>query len=208
MLKCRQPSRGLTLIELMVALVVLGALLAAALPTVGQWLRNSQIRNAAESLANGLQQARAEAVRRNQNVLFSLVSTESGNPGKLDASCALSASSASWVVSLASPAGQCDQSPGASTAPQIVAKHAQGNGAAEVRLAVFAADCSTAATSSQVTFNGFGRPAAPSGLRCLKLTHADTGTRPLHVLIGSGGTVRTCDPAVTAADDPRRCTLS
>lgn len=203
------PARhGLTLIELMVALVVLGAMLAMALPSVGSWLRNTQIRNAAESLSSGLQLARAEAVRRNQNVMFSLVSTASGNPGLLDASCALSASSASWVVSLASPAGQCHQAPGSAVAPQILAKHARGDGAPEVSLAAFAADCSTAATASQLTFNGYGRLATASGLRCLKLTHANADTRPLHVLISSSGTVRTCDPAVTATDDPRRCALS
>jgi type IV fimbrial biogenesis protein FimT len=43
-----------------------------ALPSFLQMLRNSEIRNAAESIANGLQKARAEAVTRNNNVSFTL----------------------------------------------------------------------------------------------------------------------------------------
>ncbi len=212
MLSPTAPRRGLTLIELMVALVVLGGLLVLAMPSVGQWLRNIQIRNAGESLISGLQQARAEAVRRNQNVIFSLVSTASGNAGLLDSSCALSSSSASWVVSLSSPEGQCDQVPSVVTtstaAPQIIAKHAHGDGSANVSLAVRATDCTTAATATQVTFNGYGRPANTTSLRCLILSHSNASTRPLRVLIGANGSTRLCDPAVTATDDPRRCAIN
>lgn len=213
MLSPDAPRRGLTLIELMVALVVLGGLLVLAMPSVGQWLRNIQIRNAGESIISGLQQARSEAVRRNQNVIFSLVTSSSGNAGLLDSSCALSSSSASWVVSLSSPAGACNTAPSAAVtattaAPQLIAKHASGDGSANVSLAVRAADCSTAAATTQVTFNGFGRLANATSLRCLHLSHSNAGTRPLRVLIGTNGSTRLCDPAVTATDDPRRCALN
>ena len=154
----------------------------------------------------------AEAVRRNQNVIFSLVTTASGNAGVLDNSCTLSSNSASWVVSLSSPQGQCGQTPSVVTtstaAPQIIAKHAHGDGSANVSLAVRAADCTTAAATTQVTFNGFGRLANTTSLRCLNLSHSNTGTRPLRVLIGSNGSARLCDPAVTATDDPRRCAIN
>ena len=68
----RAKIRGLTLIELMIGIVIVGLLLAFALPSYTTWLHNSQIRTAAESILNGMQLARAEAVRQNTNVQFVL----------------------------------------------------------------------------------------------------------------------------------------
>lgn len=209
MLTSRQALRrsaGFSLIELMVTVTILGFLLVATLPSIGAWLRNTEIRNAAESISNGLAKARNEAVRRNQTVLFSLVTPQGGNPGVLDASCALSATSASWVVSLASPAGACQQAVSDTTSPMILAKYAQGDGARNVAIAVRAADCTTAAADTQVSFNGFGRVNHASPLRCIHISHTQAGTsRPLRIVIGTGGNARMCDPAVTDNNDPRRC---
>jgi type IV fimbrial biogenesis protein FimT len=60
----RSPS-GFTLIELMIAIAVFGILMMAALPSFRIWIQNTQVRTAAEGIFNGLQLARAEAVRRN-----------------------------------------------------------------------------------------------------------------------------------------------
>jgi type IV fimbrial biogenesis protein FimT len=62
------PMRGFTMIELMITLAVLGILFAVGFPSMSAWLQNSQIRTAAEGGLNGLQLARAEAVRRNAGV--------------------------------------------------------------------------------------------------------------------------------------------
>lgn len=59
---------GFTLIEMMVAVAIMGILAAVAFPSLQTMLRNSEVRNAAESVVNGLQRARAEAVSRNTNV--------------------------------------------------------------------------------------------------------------------------------------------
>lgn len=67
---------GFSLVELMVGVVIMAILGAIALPSFQVWLQNSQIRNAAESISNGLQRARAEAVARNINVEF-ILSTDS-----------------------------------------------------------------------------------------------------------------------------------
>ena len=40
------------------------------MPSTGAWIRNSRLRTAAESISDGMQQARNEAVRRNQPVEF------------------------------------------------------------------------------------------------------------------------------------------
>lgn len=65
-------SAGFSLIELMVGIAILAILLGLALPSFQTWIQNSQIRNAAEAIQNGLQRARAEAVTRNANVEFVL----------------------------------------------------------------------------------------------------------------------------------------
>lgn len=68
----RAASMGFTLIEAMIAIGILAVLMSLALPSFQQWMRNLEIRNAAESITNGLQKARAEAVTRNTNVSFTL----------------------------------------------------------------------------------------------------------------------------------------
>lgn len=70
----QSAQRGFSLVELLVGVVILGILASIAMPSFQTWLLNSQIRNAAESISNGLQRARAEAVGRNLNVEFVLTS--------------------------------------------------------------------------------------------------------------------------------------
>lgn len=72
MLILRHSQHGVTLIELMIAIVIFGILLAMGVPAYSGWVQNQQIRTAAESILNGIQLTRAEAVRQNTNVQFSL----------------------------------------------------------------------------------------------------------------------------------------
>ncbi|MDR2450929.1 MAG: GspH/FimT family pseudopilin [Candidatus Accumulibacter sp.] len=63
-------SRGVTLIEVLIGLVIMGILIAMAVPNFTGWIRNQRVRAAAESLLNGLQTARAEALKTNAVVNF------------------------------------------------------------------------------------------------------------------------------------------
>ncbi len=205
-------ARGFTLIELMVGLAVVGLLLVGAIPMVREWMMNLQIRTAAMSIADGLSKARAEAVRRNRDVTFSLVWSTGSSPGALDNDCQLSARSASWTISLDDPTGGCgatlvvgDASEAAK--PRLLLRQAQGDGAKDVVVGVYDATCSTATGETQVVFNSFGRAAtSPAPMRCIIVRHpASETTHTLRVMLGTGGSVRTCDPAVTERDDPRTC---
>ena len=69
--KIRQS--GFSLIEMMVAIVILAILVGLAVPSFQIMLQNTQIRNATESVLNGIQKARAEAVKQNRNIEFVLL---------------------------------------------------------------------------------------------------------------------------------------
>jgi type IV fimbrial biogenesis protein FimT len=73
----RSTQRAFTLIELLVGLAIFGILIVSAMPSYTAWIQNTKIRNAAESVQNGLQLARSEAVMRNTNVQFQF-GTDSG----------------------------------------------------------------------------------------------------------------------------------
>jgi len=117
-----------TLIELMVGLAILALVLFVAVPSFGIFLQNSQIRNAAGSVLNGLELARNEAIRRNTPVRFQFVSN-------LTATCTLSTTSLAWVVSQADPTGACDTAPSDTVAPQIVQSRSATEGTSNARRA-------------------------------------------------------------------------
>ncbi|MDO9071737.1 MAG: GspH/FimT family pseudopilin [Rubrivivax sp.] len=83
----RRAGRGFSLIELMVTVAVLAVGLSVAAPSLSTQIANYRLRSAAEAVLNGLNYARAEAVRRNSNVSFTL-----------------DASGAGWTVAQVSPA--------------------------------------------------------------------------------------------------------
>lgn len=201
--------RGFSLIELVVAIAIIGLLAAIAFPSFQTWLRNLQVRNAAEALQNGLQLARMEALRRNERVSFWAVAT--ANPRLLDDNCMRSGNGGSWLVSRDDPTAACGVDPSESAAPRIIQKKAGGDGAPDVVVAITDAGGNAASCAS---FNGFGRveaacadAAASSPLARIVFSsaQADPNVRKLEVRLTAGGLIRMCDPAVAAASDPRFC---
>ena len=193
-------QRGFSLIEIVVTMAVLGLILFAAVPSIGAWMDNTRIRNMADSLQNGLQTARGEAVRRNQEVSFWLVGLD--DPGILANTCTLSASSASWVVSVFTPVNHCADQPSTDSAPMLVVARAAGTDASRVTVSALNAD-GTAATA--VTFNGFGRITNAGAIARIDIDATGTNHRNLRIAISPAGQVRTCDPNVSDSTDPRKC---
>jgi type IV fimbrial biogenesis protein FimT len=195
----RAGQRGLSLIEAVVTVSVLGILIAAAAPSMADWMRAIHVRNLAETTQNGLQKARNEAMERNKVVTFWLVSPASAV--QPDDTCALSSASGAWVVSLDDPTGKCATAPSTGAAPRIVEAYGPGPGANGI--AVAAVDA-TGAVSSSVSFNGFGQRVG-NGIAQIDISH-DSGpsVRSLRIQISTSGGIRMCDPAV-GATDPRAC---
>lgn len=197
MLIHRRGQHGLTLIELMIGLAIFGMLLLSGAPNFSAWIQSSHVRNAAESIENGLTLARAEAVRRNTPVNFHLVDS-------LTASCVVSATAGNWVVSRADPAGKCDVAPSESVLPRTIQKRSTNEGSPN---AVVAADQGT------ITFNALGRATnLAAATASFNVTNPSGGTcasvggriRCLRVDVTPAGQVRMCDPAL-AATDARAC---
>lgn len=72
-------QRGVTLIELMIGLIVLGVLIALTIPAFVDARQRASLRGAAEQVASFWADARFEALRRNTNVRVTLRSTATGD---------------------------------------------------------------------------------------------------------------------------------
>jgi type IV fimbrial biogenesis protein FimT len=192
----RRRARGVTLIELLVGISILGLLMVMAAPGLAEWFANTRLRNTAEALATSLQNAKGEAVSRNARVRFQLTSS-------LGDDCAINDSGPHWVVNLdpdAEPtavAGQCAAAPSDTDAPRLLSRHDGREGAATTVI-----DGSV----ETLVFNGLGRIApVPAGDIVFEVRAADEadcvangGARTcLRVVVTPVGQVRTCNPAVS-----------
>jgi len=175
----RMAQFGFTLVELMIGLAILAILLSVAMPNFQAWSLNSQIRNAAESVRNGLQRARGEAVARNRNVEFVLLGLDTGC---YDATSLISSTCSSWEVRLQGSA--------------VIDSRSSSEGSKAVKRTV------TPAGATMVTYNNFGQLTANSGASATptmiefdSTKLAAAASRELQIVIGSpGGIVRMCDP--------------
>jgi type IV fimbrial biogenesis protein FimT len=224
---------GMSLIELMIGVALLAFLLFLGVPAFQNFLMNTKVRNAAENVQTGLQLARAEAVRRNVNVRFSLVSDLTSACTVQNGVMVLSPTPPSWVVSLDDPAGACNAAPSDTAAPRIIQKWNALEGAAGVPWAINTSMSTISggvvATIAQLEFNGLGRLARPAvmagpnpgiaiiGLQVNSLAvgapfacygsagGGEKNIRCLDVRVTNGGQVRMCDPYVIDTADPRHC---
>jgi type IV fimbrial biogenesis protein FimT len=176
-----RSAAGMTLIEVLIGFALIGFLLALGVPSFTAWLQNLQIRNAAESIFNGLQVARANAVQRNKSVTFTMAGPDS-----------------SWAVTIDSPSivGGILETPTVQTRSGI-----EGTPNAVV--------ATTNPTISFNGLGGTNLPAAatvqitnPTGGTCAAVSG---NMRCLNVTVSVGGQIKMCDPKVTTAGDSRKC---
>ena len=73
----RRASRGVTLIELMIGIVIMAILITVAIPSFSAFMEKTRVRGAADALSSQFALARAEAMRTDRTVTL-LVDGENG----------------------------------------------------------------------------------------------------------------------------------
>lgn len=68
----KKNIKGVNLVELMISLSILSIIVALASPSFTDWLGTISVKNTSESIASGISLARAEAVKINQPVEFTM----------------------------------------------------------------------------------------------------------------------------------------
>lgn len=134
---------GVTAVELLIGVAILAIVSAVAVPSYTEFIANSQIRTTTESIRNGLQVARAEAIKRNASVNFTLNSSDT-----------------SWVVGCTTTTANCPAN--------IQSKTAKDGGSGTVTVAITGANPVTftslgsTAALSRVDIDNSSIPAAKS----------------------------------------------
>jgi type IV fimbrial biogenesis protein FimT len=183
-------QRGFSIIELSVAMTIAGVLLALGAPAMSGYLQNARLGSAAQSIYVGLQTARAEAVKRNQDVEFAL--TNSALESTTADSIVPDSTGRSWVVR---------QRASSAAAYSLVEQKAAGQDLGGVTVA---------AGAPTVVFNSLGGSAV---VTTISLTNPVLGlcapagpVRCWNVVVAPGGQVRLCNPDTSlASSDSRHC---
>ncbi len=169
----------------MIAIAIFSITLTFGVSSYRTWVQNTQIRNAAESIQNGIQRTRAEAVKCNANVAFTL------------------GAASSWTITHVSACG-------ALPANSTLESRSSSEGSKNVTVKVTPAGATTITFSNlgTVAINAD----ASAALTQVDLDSSVVQTadrRKLRVAVGLGGNARVCDPDPTIAakdpPDPRRC---
>lgn len=168
-------QQGFTLIELVVTIVVLMAVSMLAVPAFQSAIGNSQIRTVTESINNGLQQARMEAIKRNSKIKFTLQTNSA------------------WQLGCETITTAC---------PGVISKKSASEGAS-ANISV-TADNYTAVFTSFGTRDP-AIQAGLSRVDVTNSQVNSTDRRALRILLAAGGYSRVCDPAVTITGDSRTC---
>lgn len=188
---------GFTLVEMLVAMVVMAVLLGLAMPSMSAWIRNSRLRAASDSLQDGLRLAQSEALRRSRQVVFSLTDEK------------------------ATTAAYTAKADGTNWAAKTVTTMSAGEESALIEAGVMAELSTNIVITGpkSICFSSIGRmvanddpgenagacelPTNSPPVQSYDITYSDAvaGTnRPLRVTVALGGQVRLCDPAKTLSD--------
>lgn len=180
-------QQGFTIVELAVVVGLLGFLLALGVPAMSDMIANARVRTAAEGVLNGMQIARAEAIRRNTPVNLQI-----------------GADGISWNVVLSGDL--------TNTALQTRAAESSASiTATPTFTSPTLTDTPQSAPSAVLTFSGWGSMTIPIGGQMttpaafgILYRSSATGSRGMCTAVVFN-TPRLCDPQRTTATDPQAC---
>lgn len=201
----RLRSHGFTLIEAMVVLCIAAILLSVGVPRMSDWLARNRAAGTVEFYAEGLRQARQEAVAHNSASRFLLV--ENAATGQFD-----------WQIDICfpTPAEPCSDVAGAWSTPAAPAANdpAGANGYRSVLRSASSLPDSGIVTlklqplgADQIYFTPVGWVDAGVNPRLERLTVASTRAgrfADAALAVGLAGLASKCEPAAPAGDS-RRC---
>lgn len=192
-------SLGVTLVELLVGVTIVGVLVTLGMPSLSTYLQNSKVSNAASVYYGGVQAARTEAIRRNVPVQFVLTDT-AGTAAALATGAVPNTAGRNWIVRAAS---------GATFVPVEAKSGAEGAGGGGAGIQVAASG--PAGFDGTIVFDGFGAMADrqtysidfknPAAGLC---ADAAGPIRCKRIVISAVGRIAACDPAALAGDS-RAC---
>lgn len=192
-------QQGVSLIELLIGLAVLGLVLAIAIPNLSTWSQNAQVRTAAESILTGVQVARTEAIRRNYQATFHLLSSSGVGDWCVDASGSVSSTNKDCQGNTGTAINKVQSWAGGQ------AKNARVGISTTATQNYAVALAAGAGLPASVTFDALGHVVG-TGITRIDVTNAaDTNARRLVVVISPFGLVRLCDPALALASNPQGC---
>lgn len=177
-------SRGFTLVELIVAIAIIGIMSSMALPAFQGMVAGIRVRSTAESFNSGLQLARSEAIKQNSRTSFDF-STTGETTGE-------------WTVCSSTAIYPCP------TASIVQIKR---SAEASQNVVITA----TPAGSTMTTFTGLGRqytdpitlalnnPNGTAEVTTVDFSAAGTSKR-YRVVISSAGSAKLCDPSLPASN--------
>lgn len=164
----------------MVGVAIMSLVMALAMPSYRAWIQNTRIRNTAESIQNGLQIARMEAIRHNATVRLLL------------------GTGTSWTVGCVIVTATC---------PDPIQSHSTGEGSS-TDITITSSGGSTFVFDQFGRRNtpavGTGTATLDVDVDPAVLSAAES--RQLRVTVDVSGNTRMCDPdAGVATTDPRHC---
>jgi prepilin-type N-terminal cleavage/methylation domain-containing protein len=181
-------ARGFTLVELMIAIVIVVILMAFGVSGLREWSGRASVRAGMENVQNALQIAQSEAVRRNQLVEFSLLASRpapvSGSDNVSVVNTAAAENGAYWVVRVPPEAG--------ATSTDKVFVQGGDLGSRGVKVT----------GGATLLFDGLGQPravSAPSAQLAATQVYRVTSSNdeyPVCVFARPGGGIRWCDPTL------------
>lgn len=179
------------MIELMIGLVIGAILLTMGAPALSDWVQNMRIRNAADSIVNGLQLTRAEAVKRNTMVYFQLagVDTDTSWTSCAHTDPAVACPASSLIQSYSSSEGST-----ASIESSTTTRTLFFNGLGRMTTAITGNNATIDITNS--TIDNCLHDATPGTMKCMR------------VLVSPGGQIRLCNPLFDLASNPQGCPAS